>query len=64
MYYNTQYALKLRSVTFGALVVNKQNCMHLTEEHYSRSYFSVYVYDESRKNWATQLHSGTLPEPV
>ncbi len=35
--------LKLQSVTFGALAVNKQNCVHLTEEHCSRSYFSLFM---------------------
>ncbi len=27
--------LKLQSVTFGAIAVNKQNCMRLVEEHCS-----------------------------
>ncbi len=34
---------KLQSVTFGALAVNKQNCMLLEEEHCSRSYFSLFM---------------------
>ncbi len=35
------YILKLQSVTFSALAVNKQNCVRLAEEHCSRSYFSL-----------------------
>ncbi len=53
-------SLKLQFVTFGALEVNKHNCMHLAEEHYSRSYFSLFM---SMINQAGTglLHSSTYP---
>ncbi len=35
--------LKLQSITFGALAVNKNNCMHLAEEHCSRNYVSLFM---------------------
>jgi len=38
-----QWTLKLQHLTFGALVVNKQNCMRLAEEHCSRSTFSLFM---------------------
>ncbi len=31
------HKVKARYVTFGILAVNKQNCMNLKEEHFSRS---------------------------
>ncbi len=33
----------LQAVTFGALVVNKQNCTRLAEGHSSWSYFSLFM---------------------
>ncbi len=33
----------LQSVTFGAPVVNKQNCTRLAEEHSNWSYFSLFM---------------------
>ncbi len=50
--------LKLQSLTFGALAVNKQNCTHLVEEHCSRSYFSRFM---SMTNHYELLRSGTYP---
>lgn len=35
--------LKLQSVTFGDLAVNKQNCICLVEEHCSWRYFSLFM---------------------
>ncbi len=42
VYQNRIGYLKLQSVTFGALEVSKHNCVHLAEEHCSRSYFSLF----------------------
>ncbi len=52
--------LKQQFVTFGALAVNKQNCVRLAEEHCSRSYFSLFM---SMMNHAGTglLHSVTYP---
>ncbi len=52
--------LKLQSVSFGTLAFNTQNCVHLAEEHCSRSYFSLFM---SMTNHAGTglLHSGTYP---
>uniref|UniRef100_A0A671SLZ8 Required for meiotic nuclear division protein 1 homolog n=1 Tax=Sinocyclocheilus anshuiensis TaxID=1608454 RepID=A0A671SLZ8_9TELE len=55
--------LKLQSVTFGTLAVNKQNCMRLAEEHCSRSYFSLFLSMTSQvlghgfflDSWCTRL---------
>ncbi len=58
----SDYSLKLQSVTFGALVVHKQNYVHLVEEHCSRSYFSLFMSDESRRYWASPQRY--QPEPV
>ncbi len=53
-------SLKMQSVTFGALAVNKQNCVRLAEEYCSRSYFSLFM---SMTNHAGTglLRSGTYP---
>ncbi len=48
--------LKLQSVPSGALAVNKQNCVHLVEEHCSRSYFSLFM---SMTNHAGLLRSSS-----
>ncbi len=37
------FYLKLLSVTFGALAINKQNGVRLAEEHCSRSYVSLFM---------------------
>jgi len=46
------FMLKLRSVTFGDLSVNKENCICLVEEHCSWSYFSLFM--------SVTSHSATL----
>ncbi len=53
----SDYSLKLQSVTFGALAVNKLNCMRLAEEHCTSSLFM------SMTNHAGTglLRSGTNP---
>ncbi len=52
--------LKLQSVTFGALAVNKQNCVSLEEEYSCWIYFSLFM---SMTNHAGNglLRSGTYP---
>ncbi len=56
------FFLKLQSVTFGAIAVNKQNCVHLAEEHCSRSYFFLFM---SMTNHAgTGLLRSVPPVPV
>jgi len=50
---------KLQSVTFGALTVNKQNCMRLAEESCGSSFFSLFM--------SMSSHTGTgllRPKPV
>ncbi len=57
------HILKLQSVTFGALAVNKQNCVRLVEKHGSRSYFSLFMSTINHAGTGL-LRSGTLPESV
>ncbi|XP_059379795.1 26S proteasome non-ATPase regulatory subunit 9-like isoform X2 [Carassius carassius] len=54
--------LTLQSVTFDALVVNKQNCLRLAEEHCSRSYFSLFMSMKNLKGTGL-LRRGT-PEAI
>ncbi len=55
--------LKLQSVTFGALVVNKQNCVRLAEEHCSRNYFSLFM-SMMNHTGTGLLRSGTYPNSL
>ncbi len=50
----------MQSVTFGALAVNKQNCVRLAEKHCSRSYFSLFMSMTNQAGTGLLL-SGTYP---